>query len=98
MLIGDIEVDPIGLAFFYVIVAVGFAVACGFLGYFVGKAKGNEGFGALLGTILGPLGILIAALLPDSTNKRPRDPPPDDRMREYTGKPAPDVPDEWLKP
>lgn len=36
----------------------------GIIGYFVAGTKGNSCFGCLLGLILGPIGILIAVLLP----------------------------------
>lgn len=39
----------------------------GILGYFVGAAKGNACWGCGLGCILGPLGILIAVLLPKNS-------------------------------
>jgi hypothetical protein len=39
-------------------------VICGGLGYAVGAQKGQGGLGAVLGCLLGPIGILIAVLLP----------------------------------
>ena len=36
----------------------------GIIGYFVAGTKGNSCLGCLLGLILGPIGILIAILIP----------------------------------
>jgi hypothetical protein len=40
------------------------ALVCGILGMVVASGKGNGGMGFVLGLLLGPLGILIAVLLP----------------------------------
>lgn len=42
------------------------ATFCGVVGFFIGKLKTRELEGFILGLILGPLGWLIAALLPDA--------------------------------
>lgn len=42
------------------------AVGCGVLGYFVGNLRGQAMMGGVLGFLLGPLGVLIAALLPEA--------------------------------
>jgi uncharacterized membrane protein YeaQ/YmgE (transglycosylase-associated protein family) len=39
---------------------------CGALGYAVGDQKNQGGLGAVLGIMLGPVGVLIAAVLPKS--------------------------------
>lgn len=50
-----------------VMVWVGLIVAlCGVLGYRIGNAKDAGGDGALLGILLGPLGLILAALYLDN--------------------------------
>jgi hypothetical protein len=39
-------------------------IVCGFLGYAVAHTRNQGGLGLVLGLLLGPLGILVAALLP----------------------------------
>ena len=51
---------------FFWAVAVGLF---GFLGHLVGRGRGNHSAGMVLGMLLGPLGCLIAALLPDTRTK-----------------------------
>jgi hypothetical protein len=36
------------------------------IGYFVGNTKGNGCWGGGLGCLLGPIGIIIALLMPDN--------------------------------
>lgn len=40
---------------------------CGGLGYAIGGQKGQAGMGRALGVLLGPLGVLVAVLLPRSS-------------------------------
>ena len=65
----------------------------GFLGHVLGRGRGNESAGMILGMLLGPLGCLIAALLPDTRTKprgecvaRP------DRMEEWEARERAKVP------
>lgn len=48
----------------FVLLFVVGGVVCGFLGYLVGNTRNQGGLGFALGLLLGPLGILVAALLP----------------------------------
>jgi hypothetical protein len=41
-----------------------FLVVCSILGSVVGNLRGRAGLGALLGLCLGPIGVLVAVLLP----------------------------------
>jgi hypothetical protein len=41
-------------------------VPCGAVGAVVGKQRGQGGLGFLLALFLGPIGVLVAALLPDA--------------------------------
>jgi hypothetical protein len=49
--------------FFLLFVLIG-ALVCGFIGYAVGDTRQQGGLGFVLGFLLGPLGILVAVLLP----------------------------------
>ena len=54
------------LPVYFAVAAVLSAPIFGALGAIVGGAKGRSGLSAALGILLGPIGILIAVLLPDS--------------------------------
>jgi len=43
---------------------VGYVAGMATLGYFCGRTRGHGAMGAVLGVILGPIGIVIAMLLP----------------------------------
>lgn len=53
------------------LLAVVSMIVCGRLGYIVGRTRRQESLGLLLGVILGPLGVLIAALLPEGKEGSP---------------------------
>jgi uncharacterized membrane protein YeaQ/YmgE (transglycosylase-associated protein family) len=55
---------------------------CGILGFVIGSQKCQGGLGAMLGILLGPLGVLIAALLSDQRGEgKPTTPPIGRRLR-----------------
>jgi hypothetical protein len=58
-------VDPFLLLF----LAVAGCAFCGFFGAMIGSAKGKGGLGFALGFFFGPIGLIVACLLPDD---RPR--------------------------
>jgi len=41
----------------------------GIVGYFIGKTKGRPGLGALIGFVIGPIGLLIVCFLKDIRNR-----------------------------
>lgn len=45
------------------------ALLCGWLGGWLGSHRGRTGLGFVLGFLLGPIGCIIAALLPPGKNK-----------------------------
>lgn len=78
---------------FVLLLLVGMAV-CGFLGYAVGETRNQGGLGCCLGLLLGPLGILIAALLPkQEAPKVPRW--KEKQARKYRAAPVMDPVEEW---
>jgi hypothetical protein len=42
-------------------------IVCAFIGWHVGKAKGAEGTGAMLGFVLGPIGVLMTMAIDNRT-------------------------------
>ena len=54
------SLGPVG---WYSLAAVAWIFVFGVLGWLVGARKDSETFGAILGVLLGPLGVLIAALI-----------------------------------
>lgn len=44
-------------------------IACGFGGYAIGKSKGREVLGAVLGFLLGVIGLIIIAVIPGDKTK-----------------------------
>jgi hypothetical protein len=44
---------------------------CALLGFLIGKEKGQGGFGALLGLLLGPIGLLIILVMAGNKIKCP---------------------------
>jgi hypothetical protein len=54
------------------IFSVGGFLLCGAFGAIVGSYRGNETTGLWLGIFLGPIGILITALLPDNRKQTDR--------------------------
>ncbi|MFA5056471.1 MAG: zinc ribbon domain-containing protein [Opitutaceae bacterium] len=55
-----------------VAIAVIVCVACGFIGYFVADRKNMGPVGAILGVLLGPVGVLIAAVALDARQQCPK--------------------------
>ncbi len=55
-----------------VYIFLGAGVVCGVVGMAVGGTKGNAGAGLVLGFLFGPIGILIAVLLPATQTALPR--------------------------
>jgi hypothetical protein len=55
-----------GLLFFMCLLS---AFICGGLGYNIGDSKGLGGLGVALGVLLGPVGIIILAILPSEKNE-----------------------------
>ena len=47
-------------------------VVFGWLGHVIGKQKNQAGLGLWLGLLLGPIGLVITALLPDNHPRRKR--------------------------
>lgn len=54
--------------------AVVAALICAWFGYWVGGLHGHQTGGFLLGLVFGPLGVLIAVLLPDADLAAPNRP------------------------
>ncbi len=54
------------------ILAIFFAAVCSVIGYAIGEKRESGGFGALLGFLFGPIGILITAVAADGRKKCPR--------------------------
>lgn len=48
---------------------VGGGILWAILGFFLARTKGNGAWGCGLGCLLGPLGILIAMLIPDARRR-----------------------------
>ncbi len=61
--------EPIAL----LIVLAGW-LAIGALGGYIGAARGHRGLGWALGLLLGPIGCIIAAILPQRAGARPGKP------------------------
>jgi hypothetical protein len=47
----------------------GLFLLCGILGYFLAGTKGNGCWGCGLGCLLGPIGLIIALLIPDQRGR-----------------------------
>jgi hypothetical protein len=46
------------------------AIVCALIGAGVGRQRGQQDTGLLLGLLLGPVGVVVAALLPDRAEER----------------------------
>jgi len=55
-----------------IVAIVASVVLFGIIGYFVGEKREAGGIGALLGILLGPIGVLIAAIVADERKKCPQ--------------------------
>jgi uncharacterized membrane protein YeaQ/YmgE (transglycosylase-associated protein family) len=59
-----------GMSAEMVIMAMVVAVICGGIGMVVANTKGNAAPGFFLGVLMGPVGILIAMLLPENSSSK----------------------------
>lgn len=63
--------DGMSLLLFALTMSVGVAIVCGSIGVYVATQKGRgEGEGFLFGFFLGPLGLILLALLPNKERAR----------------------------
>jgi MFS family permease len=69
-------------------------LVCGFIGYAVGDTRKQGGLGFLLGFLLGPLGILVAVLLPKKEAPKAQR-WQEKQARKYRAAPATDPVEEW---
>ena len=59
-----------GFVVVMVFVACGVAAFCCFLGYTIGEQKNQAGLGLICGLLLGPIGVLIVAVMPPGPARR----------------------------
>jgi hypothetical protein len=70
-------VEPTPFLALFVLLPLVLAVLCAWAGWEFGKRKGHEWAGLTLGLVLGPIGVLLTALLPTRPNMVRDDRSPD---------------------